>query len=160
MRGAARKGRPYRDRYAAENRKRRGEGKPESFDFLGFTHTCDRTRNGKFIVLRQTIRTRMRAKLREIKGEFRQRLHDPIPVMGQWLRSVVQGHFQYYAVPRNQRKLNAFKYQVYRLWLQALRRRSQRHRITGERMNRLADRWLPAMRILHPYPEQRLRVIT
>ncbi len=102
----------------------------------------------------------MRAKLREIKGQLRQRLHDPIPVMGQWLRSVVQGHFQYYAVPRNQRKLNAFKYQVYRLWLQALRRRSQRHRITGQRMNRLADRWLPAMRTLHPYPEQRLRVNT
>jgi group II intron reverse transcriptase/maturase len=147
-------------RYAAENRKRRGEGKPDSFNFLGLTHTCDRTRNGKFIVLRQTIRTRMQAKLREIKGELRKRLHDPIPAVGQWLRSVVQGHFQYYAVPRNQRKLNAFKYQVYRLWFQALRRRSQRHRITEGRMNRLADRWLPAMRILHPYPEQRLRVTT
>ena len=147
-------------RYAAENRKRRGEGKPESFNFLGFTHTCDRTRNGRFIVLRQTIRTRMQAKLREIKGELRKRLHAPIPAVGQWLRSVVQGHFRYYAVPRNHRKLNAFKYQVYRLWLQALRRRSQRPRVTGERMNRLADQWLPAVRTHHPYPEQRLRVIT
>ena len=91
-------------RYAAENRKRRGEGKPESFNLLGFTHTCDRTRNGKFIVLRQTIRTRMQAKLRELKGELRKRRHDPIPTTGQWLRSVVRGHFQYYAVPRNQRR--------------------------------------------------------
>ncbi len=147
-------------RYAAQNRKRRGAGKPESFNFLGFTHTCDRTRTGRFIVLRQTVRTRMQAKLREIKDELRKRLHAPIPAVGQWLRSVVQGHFQYYAVPRNHRKLSAFKYQVYRLWLEALRRRSQRHRITVERMNRLAARWLPAVRILHPYPEQRLRVTT
>jgi group II intron reverse transcriptase/maturase len=147
-------------RFAARDRRRRGEGKPESFDFLGFTHTCDRTRSGKFIVLRQTRRDRMQAKLREIKQELRYRLHDPIPSVGQWLRSVVQGHFQYYAVPRNQPKLHAFKYQVYRLWLRALRRRSHRYRITGERMNRLADRWLPAVRVLHPYPEQRLRVTT
>ena len=147
-------------RYAARDRKRRGEGKPESFDFLGFTHTCDRTRNGRFIVLRQTMRKRMQAKLREIARELRYRLHEPVPVVGQWLRSVVQGHFQYYAVPRNHRKPAAFKYQVYRLWLRALRRRSQRHRITGERMNHLATRWLPALRVVHPYPEQRLRVIT
>ncbi len=147
-------------RFAAENRKRRGEGKPESFDFLGFTHACDRTRNGRFIVLRQTIGKRMQAKLAEIKCELRRRLHHSTPSVGQWLRSVVQGHFQYYAVPRNHRKLNAFKYQVYRLWLRSLRRRSQRHRITGERMNRLAARWLPNVRTLHPYPEQRLRVTT
>lgn len=147
-------------RFAADNRKRRGEGKPESFDFLGFTHTCDRSRNGRFIVLRQTIGKRMRAKLAEIKCELRRRLHHSVPSVGQWLRSVVQGHFQYYAVPRNQRKLDAFKYQVYRLWLQSLRRRSQRHRMTGERMNRLAAKWLPPVRTLHPYPEQRLRVTT
>ena len=147
-------------RYAAENRKRRGEGKPESFDFLGFTHTCDKTRNGKFIVLRQTMRKRLQSKLREIKIELKRRLHHPVPEVGQWLRSVMQGHFNYYAVPRNQRKLGAFKYQVYRLWLRTLRQRSQRHRMTGERMNRLADRWFPPIRILHPYPEQRLRVMT
>ncbi len=147
-------------RYAARDRRRRGEGKPESFNFLGFTHTCDQTRNGRFIVLRQTRRDRMQAKLREIAKELRYRLHDPIPSVGQWLRSVVRGHFQYYAVPRKQRKLNVFKYQVYRLWLRSLRRRSHRYRITGERMNRLAARWLPEVRVLHPYPEQRLRVIT
>ncbi|MFB3105848.1 MAG: group II intron reverse transcriptase/maturase, partial [Pseudomonadales bacterium] len=147
-------------RFAADNRKRRGDGKPESFDFLGFTHACDRTRNGRFIVLRQTIAKRMRAKLAEIKCELRRRLHHSTPSVGRWLRSVVQGHFQYYAVPRNQRKLDAFKYQVRRLWLRSLRRRSQRHRITGERMDRLAAKWLPPVRTLHLYPEQRLRVIT
>jgi hypothetical protein len=147
-------------RFAAENHKSSGEGKPESFDFLGFTHTCDRSGNGRFIVLRQTIGKRMRAKLAEIKCELSRRLHHSVPSVGQWLRSVVQGHFQYYAVPRNQRKLNAFEYQVYRLWLQSLRRRSQRHRINGERMNRLAAKWLPPVRTVHPYPEQRLRVTT
>ena len=147
-------------RYAADNRKRRGEGRPESFDFLGFTHACDRTRNGRFIVLRQTIAKRMRAKLAEIKCELRRRLHHSTLSVGRWLRSVVQGHFQYYAVPRNQRKLAAFRYQVRRLWLRSLRRRSQRHRITGERMDRLATNWLPPVRTLHPYPEQRLRVST
>jgi group II intron reverse transcriptase/maturase len=147
-------------RYAAENRRRRGEGKPETFDFLGFTHVCDRTKRGKFIVLRRTIRKRMQAKLNEIQKELRRRLHHSIPTVGQWLRSVVQGYFRYYAVPRNQRLLHAFKYQVYRLWFRALRRRSQRHRITGRRMNRLAKRWLPPVKILHAYPEQRLRVTT
>jgi RNA-directed DNA polymerase len=147
-------------RLAANNRKRRGEDKPESFDFLGFTHSCDRSRNGRFIVLRQTIGKRMRAKLTEIKCELRRRLHHSTPSVGRWLRSVVQGHFQYYAVPRNHRKLDAFKYQVRRLWLRSLRRRSQRHRITGERMDRLAAKWLPPVKTLHPYPEQRLRVTT
>jgi group II intron reverse transcriptase/maturase len=147
-------------RFAAENRKRRGDGKPESFDFLGFTHSCDKTRNGKFIVLRQTIRKRLKAKLREIKDELRKRLHEPIPKVGAWLRSVMQGHFRYYAVPRNQRKLQVLSYQVYRLWFRTLRRRSQRHRITGERMNRLTAKWFPPIRVLHPYPEQRLRVMT
>ena len=136
-------------RYAAENRKRRGEGKPESFDFLGFTHTCDKTRNGKFIVLRQTMRKRLQSKLREIKIELKRRLHHPVPEVGQWLRSVMQGHFNYYAVPRNQRKLGAFKYQVYRLWLRTLRQRSQRHRMTSS-FSRLGARrventvWAPA----------------
>jgi group II intron reverse transcriptase/maturase len=147
-------------RYAARNRKRAGAGKPESFDFLGFTHSCDKTRNGKFIVLRQTMRKRMCAKLHELKSELRRRMHHSIPEVGQWLRSVMRGHFQYYGVPRNQRKLNAFKYQVYRLWLRVLRQRSQRHRMTGERMNRLAARWFPPVHVLHPYPEQRLRVMT
>ena len=111
-------------------------------------------------MLRQTMRKRLQSKLREIKIELKRRLHHPVPEVGQRLRSVMQGHFNYYAVPRNQRKLGAFKYQVYRLWLRTLRQRSQRLRMTGERMNRLADRWFPPIRILHPYPEQRLRVMT
>ncbi|MFC1573033.1 hypothetical protein ACFL6M_05485 [Candidatus Eisenbacteria bacterium] len=111
-------------------------------------------------MLRQTMRKRMQAKLKEIRIELRRRLHHSMLEVGQWLRSVMLGHFHYYAVPRNQRKLSAFKYQVYRLWLRSLRQRSQRHRMTGERMNRLASQWFPPVRILHPYPEQRLRVIT
>ena len=147
-------------RYAAENRRRRGDGKPETFEFLGFTHVCEKTRDGKFIVLRQTVQKRMRAKLAELKKELRRRLHLPIPTVGRWLRSVLLGHYRYYGVPRNQRKLSAFRYQVFRLWFRALRRRSQRHRITQERMNRLAMLWLPTPRIFQPYPEQRLRVTT
>jgi len=147
-------------RFAAENRRRRGDGKPETFDFLGFTHVCDKTRNGKFIVLRQTMRQRLRAKLKQLKEELRTRWHVPIPAVGQWLRSVLLGHYHYYGVPRNQRKLNAFRYQVYRLWLRALRRRSQRQRRLYARMNRLATQWLPAPRVFHPYPEHRLCVNT
>ena len=142
-------------RYAARNRRRRGVSKPETFDFLGFTHVCDQDRQGRFIVLRQTMRKRMRLKLKELKEELRRRMHLPIPVLGKWLRSVLLGHYRYYGVPRNMRKLCAFCYQVYWLWLRTLRRRSQRHRITWERMFRLAKRWLPKSRIYHPYPEQR-----
>ena len=145
-------------RYAAATRKRRGDGKPETFDFLGFTHVCDQDRQERFIVLRQTMRKRMCAKLKELKEELRRRMHLPIPVMGQWLRSVLLGHYRYYGVPRNMRKLCAFQCQVYRLWLRTLRRRSQRHRLTRERMGRLAKRWLPKPRVYHPYPEQRLAV--
>jgi group II intron reverse transcriptase/maturase len=147
-------------RYAAGNRKRCGEGKPETFDFLGFTHVCDKTRNGKFIVLRQTMRKRLRAKLRELKEELRVRWHVPIPAVGQWLRSVLLGHYQYYGVPRNHRKLSAFRHQVFRLWFRALRRRSQRHRNLQARMARLAKLYIPSPRICHPYPERRLCVST
>jgi group II intron reverse transcriptase/maturase len=147
-------------RGAADNVRRRGEGKPETFDFLGFTHACDKTRDGKFIVLRQTMRQRMRAKLKDLKTELRKRWHLPVSTVGQWLRSVLLGHYRYYGVPRNGRKLHAFRYQVFRLWLRALRRRSQRHRITPARMARLVKLWLPTPRIFHPYPEQRLGVST
>jgi hypothetical protein len=109
-------------------------------------------------VLRQTMRKRTCAKLKELKEELRWRMHWPIPVVGQWLRSVLLGHYRYYGVPRNLRKLSAFRHQVSWLWLRTLRRRSQRHRITQERMIRLANRWLPPPRIYHPYPEQRLAV--
>lgn len=147
-------------RFAAENRKRRGEGKPETFDFLGFTHICGTTRKGKFTILRHTIGKRIRAKLRILKEELRRRLHRPIPEVGKWLRTVVLGHYRYFGVPSNSRKLESFRYHVTCLWLKTLRRRSQRHRTNWDRMGRLAARWLPLPRIYHAYPNLSLYVST
>ena len=147
-------------RFAAENRNRRGEGKPESFDFLGFTHICGRKQNGKFVVLRHTIRKRMRAKLKELKEELKKRLHSPIPELGRWLQSVLRGYYRYFGVPRNGRALSSFRYHVTKLWFRTILRRSQRRKINWERMERIAKRWLPYPKILHPYPEQRLHVTT
>jgi group II intron reverse transcriptase/maturase len=147
--------------FAAKNRKRRGEGKPETFNFLGFTHICAKKRsNGMFTVLRQTMRKRLQAKLNEVKTELRQRLHDPIPEVGQWLRSVVSGHIRYYGVPMNSPALNVFRFQVGWLWSRALARRSQTGRVPLERMRRLVARWLPLAQIHHPYPLRRMGVIT
>jgi RNA-directed DNA polymerase len=147
-------------RFAAENRRRKGRGKPETLDFLGFTHICGQNRDGKFIVLRHTIRKRQRAKLNEIKRELRRRLHIPIPEVGRWLRTVLRGHYNYYGVPNNGRAMNAFRFYVTRLWFRSLCRRSQRTRINWARMGRLAKRWLPYPKIQHPYPGQRLHVFT
>lgn len=147
-------------RFAAENRRRRGEGKPKTFDFLGFTHICGKTVNGKFIVLRQTISKRMIAKLKVLKGELYRRLHWPIPKVGKWLRVVVLGHYRYYGVPGNSRKLDSFVYHLNHLWFKVLRRRSQRHRTNWDRMNRLVMRWIPSPRICHPYPDLSLYVNT
>jgi RNA-directed DNA polymerase len=122
---------------AAENRRRAGLGKPETFNFLGFTHICVKARNGRFTVLRQTMRKRLQAKLGEVKAELRRRLHDPVSVVGAWLRSVILGHLQYYGVPMNWRALFAFCSQVERLWYRALARRSQRGRVSRSRMQRL-----------------------
>lgn len=147
-------------RFAENNRAQRGAGKPETFDFLGFTHRCGKTKAGKFVVKRQTARKKMRAKLRELAKELRARLHDPVREVGQWLARVVKGHYQYYAVPFNYPKLNAFRSHVLFLWKCALRRRSQKEDDTWVRANRLAERWLPRPRILHPYPGQRRLAIT
>ena len=147
-------------RYAAQDRARRGETKPETFDFLGFTHICGRTRQGKFKVLRQTTKKRLRAKVRALKAELRQRLHDPLACVGRWLGSVVTGHNRYFAVPGNGPALALFRHQIVRLWQRSLSRRSQKGRVPWTRMARLAQRWLPTPRILHPYPSQRLCVIT
>src|SRR5882672_7234040 len=147
--------------FATENRKKRGEGKPETFNFLGFTHICGKKRgNGRFTVLRQTIRKRLQAKLNEVKDELRRRMHHPIPEVGQWLRSVVAGHNRYYGVPMNDHALHLFRIQVGRLWHRALLRRSQTSRITWDRMHRLIVRWLPPVRIYHPYPLRRMGVVT
>jgi RNA-directed DNA polymerase len=143
-------------RHAAEQRKRRDEGKPDTFDFLGFTHICGITRKtGRFIVKRQTIRKRLTAKLHALKAELRRRWHTPVPQLGPWLRSVVQGWLNYHAVPGNMDSLNAFRSQVLRLWFRALRRRSQRRPMTWARFLPLVRRWLPSARILHPHPNVR-----
>ena len=147
-------------RHAAERRARRGLGKPETFDFLGFTHICAKTRAGRFQLKRTTISKRMRAKLAEVKAQVKQRRHEPIPDQGRWLGSVVRGHLAYYAVPGNSHAIRAFRTQVARHWCKALRRRSQRHRLDWQRMNRITARWLPPARVLHPYPEVRFAART
>lgn len=147
-------------RYAERNRERRGQGKPETFNFLGFTHISGKTRTGRFTVRRKTMRKKMRAKLVELKEELRRRMHAPVPEVGKWLALVLRGHYQYYGVPMNGPGLSAFRYAVVRLWHKALRRRSQRGRTTWARMLCLARRWLPNPRIYHPWPSERLCVNT
>ena len=143
-------------RYAAEQCRARGEGKPATFDFLGFTHYCTTSRkDGWFVVGRKTVKKRMRAQLRAIKDELRKRLHAPVAEVGAWLSRVLKGHLNYYAVPGNGQSLNAFVSQVGRLWMRALRRRSQRSRMTWSRFGRLRDTFFPSIRILHPWPFKR-----
>src|SRR5205814_492646 len=146
-------------RFAEENRKRRGEGKPETFDFLGFTHISGKNSLGRFMVRRTTIRKRMRGKLRQIKQRLRMRMHDPLPQTGRWLQSVVQGHLNYYAVPGNLASLGAFRDRVLALWWRTLRRRSQQHRLSWTRILTLASRWLPQPSTLHPFLDARFAAI-
>ena len=141
-------------------RAKRGLGKPETFDFLGFTHICAKSKRGRFWVKRITIAKRMRAKLREIKIELKRRRHHPVPEQGAWLRSVVGGHIAYYAVHGNIDAVAAFRTQVGRHWYKALRRRSQRSRLNWKRMDLLTRRWLPPARVMHPFPSERLAVRT
>ena len=117
-------------RFAEHNRERRGEGKPETFDFLGFTHISGKNGLGRFMVRRTTIRKRMRAKLRQVKQKLRKRMHDPVPPTGGWLKSVLQGYFNYYAVPGNLTSLGVFRDRVIALWWRSIRRRSQKRRIS------------------------------
>ncbi len=142
-------------RFAAQRRAARGLGKPETFDFLGFTHICGRGKDEGFWLRRHTVSKRLRAKLRQVKDQLKRRRHLPIPDQGRWLASVVRGHLAYYAVPGNSRAISAFHRQLGRLWRRALRRRSQRHRLNWRRMERLVARWLPPARIRHPSPEVR-----
>ena len=136
-------------------------GKPETFNFLGFTHICAKKRDGKnFTVLRQTIAKRLQAKLAEVKAELIRRMHDPVPQVGKWLGSVVDGHCRYYGVPMNAPALWTFRFEVIGRWHRALCRRSQTGRITWDRMKRLVARYLPVARIYHPYPLRRLGVVT
>src|ERR1700675_3650865 len=147
--------------FAINNRQRRGEGKPETFNFLGFTHICVKKRsNGMYTVLRQTMRKRLQAKPNELRAELQRRLHDPIPEVGQWLQAVVRGHIRYYGVPMNTPALRLFRFQVGGLWRRALMRRSQNGRVLWDRMRRLITRWLPLPSVCHPYPLRRMGVLT
>jgi RNA-directed DNA polymerase len=145
-------------RFAAENRQRRGLGKPETFNFLGFTLICGKKRQGGFLLKRKSRADRMKIKLKEIKDRLRRRMHEPISTAGKWLGQVVRGYFNYHAVPTNGRSLVAFRRQVMRLWYRTLRRRGNRHRVTWKDMLRLRDEFLPRPLIQHPWPEQRFAV--
>ncbi|HEX2710760.1 MAG TPA: group II intron reverse transcriptase/maturase [Candidatus Acidoferrales bacterium] len=140
-------------RFAVQDRKRRGEGKPETFNFLGFTHICGQGwKNGKFFVLRKTIRERLLAKLKQVKAALRVRMHHPLAEVGRWLRRVVQGYFNYHAVPGNLASLRSFRFEVRKRWLHVIRRCSQKSRMTWELLEHFATQWLPLPTILHPYP--------
>ena len=142
-------------RFAIQNARAAGQGKPESFDFLGFTHLCSFTSLGKFTIRRKTMRKRRTAQLKRIRQELRRRLHDPITRTGAWLRRVVQGHINYYGVPFNSAEVSAFCYRVTRSWYRVLFRRSQRKRMNWRRFRRIVHYWLPSPRVVHPYPEKR-----
>ncbi len=147
-------------RFADQNRKRKGKGKPDTFDFLGFTHVCGKTKKGKFIVKRLTRRKKLKAKLAELKEELRVRLHASVPEVGEWLRVVLLGHYRYFGLAGNSRRLSAFRYHSSVLWYRSLKRRSQRCRLTWERMDRLIAKWLPKARIYYRYPDLSLYVTT
>jgi RNA-directed DNA polymerase len=142
-------------RFAARDRKQRGEGKPETFTFLGFTHFCGRLTNGAFIVWRITAKKRMVAKLKAIKAELQRRKHHRTTAVGAWLRKVVQGYYQYHAVPGNSTQLRIFSRRVCWVWRSVLVRRSQRAQVRWDRLSPLLLRWIPQPRILHPYPDAR-----
>jgi RNA-directed DNA polymerase len=145
-------------RFAAERRQRRGFGKPETFNFLGFTFICGKTRAGKFQIKRKTRADRMRAKLKMVQEEMRRRMHQPIPDQGKWLYYVVSGYFNYHAVPTNSRALVAFRTEIARRWRRVLTRRSERTKLNWKQMKHLIDTWLPRPRILHPWPDKRFAV--
>ena len=147
-------------RFARERRRKRGLGKPESFNFLGCTHISAKSRKGKFQMERRTIAQRLRAKLAEIKAELRRRRHLPVPVQGAWLRTVLLGYYRYYGVPLNGRALQRFRKEVTRMWQRSLSRRSQKGGVTWQRMTRYVATWLPVARIYHPYPDERFGVMT
>jgi group II intron reverse transcriptase/maturase len=142
-------------RFAQANRKQRGEGKPETFTFLGFTHYCGTNSKGHFVVWRRTAAKRMRAKLQGIKQELRRKMHEPVGVVGGWLKRVVEGYYRYHAVPGNIVVLGRFRERLCRLWRQVLRRRSQRRKPGWDSLRPLFEKWIPRPQILHPYPDTR-----
>jgi hypothetical protein len=146
-------------RFAAQDRKQRGEGKPETFTFLGFTHFCGKRQNGAFIVWRVTAKQRMVAKLRALKAELRRRMHEPVASVGEWLQRVTLGYYRYHAVPGNIDRLNVFAQRLRRQWRRVLCRRSQRGRAAWDRLTPIFARWIPEPRVLHPYPLERFLAI-
>ena len=143
-------------RFAADNRRKRGEGKPETFDFLGFTHMCAKTRNrGWFLVRRKTVKKRLRAALKRIKTALRGRMHDPISEVGNWLRRVVLGYYRYHAVPGNCEAMRTFREDLIRNWYKVLRRRGQKRRINWQAFSPIVSLWIPTLKVMHPHPNQR-----
>jgi RNA-directed DNA polymerase len=142
-------------RFAEVNRKQRGEGKPETFTFLGFTHYCGTNSKGQFVIWRRTAAKRMRAKLASIKQELRRKMHEPVGVVGAWLKRVVEGYYRYFAVPGNISMLSKFRDRLCELWRHVLRRRSQRRKPSWDKLRATFNRWIPRPRILHPYPDVR-----
>lgn len=147
-------------RFAIANRRRRRQGKPETFGFLGFTHICGRSRRGRAMLLRRTSRKRLQAKLQSIQRSLRRNLNWSVPRMGKYLRALLRGHVAYYGVPTNSRAIAVFRFALTRIWKRVLERRSERTRVRWERMRRLIDRWLPPARVCHPYPEDRFAART
>jgi group II intron reverse transcriptase/maturase len=142
-------------RFARNNREKRGEGEPENFTFLGFTHQCGTNSRGNFVIWRRTARKRLEAKLQQVKQTLRERMHEPVPKVGEWLRRVVQGYYLYHAVPGNWASLSRFRERIGWYWRRVLERRSQKGKLNAERVKRLFDRWLPRPRLVHPYPDVR-----
>ncbi len=148
-------------RFAAPNRESRGEGKPETFNFLGFTHRCaTRRSDGGFTVARETMSKRLTAKVKDIRKKLMDRRHESVPDIGRWLQSVTRGFFNYHSVPGNLRALWLFRYEISKAWKRALERRSQTAHVLWDRMAKLINTWLPRPTTIHPYPNQRLRVTT
>jgi hypothetical protein len=145
-------------RFAAADRGRRGLGKPQTFNFLGFTHICGRTRAGAFQLKRKSRGDRMRAKLKAVSRELRRKMHEAVASQGQWLQRVYRGYCAFHAVPANLGSLKVFRLELLRRWQRVLQRRSQRNRTSWVCMKRLACQWLPRPRVLHPWPEQRFLV--
>ena len=142
-------------RFAEQNCKTDGRSRPETFDFLGFTHCCGRDRHGRYKTIRLTVKKRMRATLAALRETLMRRRHEPIGVVAKWLRQVLQGYFNYHAVPGNLKRLDGFRNEVCRAWMRALKRRSQRHRMNWEKFRKTLRHVLPRVRATHPYPEER-----
>jgi group II intron reverse transcriptase/maturase len=142
-------------RFARSNRRQRGEGEPESFAFLGFTHQCGTNSRGNFTIWRRTVRKRLEAKLQQVKQTLLARRHEPVAQIGAWLERVLNGYYRYHGVPSNWASLSRFRNRIGRYWRRALERRSKKGRLKAGRATRLFQRWLPTPRLEHPYPDVR-----